>query len=113
MEIPKLDRRSKEDLIQQVRQLAHAYLPEWQFTDRNPDMGSVAALIFVNMMQDVAERYNRTAEKNLVEFFRRLGASQLRMEPANGYVQCTVSGQPEVVPAAPLCRKQPPAAHLL
>lgn len=102
MEIPKLDRRSKEDLIQQVRQLAHAYLPEWQFTDRNPDMGSVAALIFVNMMQDVAERYNRTAEKNLVEFFRRLGASQLRMEPANGYVQCTVSGQPEVVPGESL-----------
>ena len=98
MEIPKLDRRSKEDLIRQVRQLAQSYLPEWKFTEQNPDMGSTAALIFVNMMREVLERYNATAEKNLVEFFRRLGAAQLRMEPARSYLQCRVSGLPENVP---------------
>ena len=68
MEIPKLDRRSKEDLIREVRQLAQSYLPDWKFTEQNPDFGSAAALIFVNMMQEVAERYNATAEKILWNF---------------------------------------------
>ncbi len=98
MEIPKLDQRSKEDIIKEIQKLAKSYLPQWQFNSRNPDMGSVAALIFASMMQDVAERYNRTAEKNMVEFFRRLGASPLPVEPAQGYVQCSVSGMPENVP---------------
>ncbi|WP_274953302.1 baseplate J/gp47 family protein [Angelakisella massiliensis] len=98
MEIPKLDQRNKEDFIQQIQQLAKSYLPQWQFNSHNPDMGSVAALIFAGMMQDVVERYNRTAEKNMVEFFRHLGASPLQLEPARSYVQCSVSGMPENVP---------------
>ncbi len=98
MEIPKLDGRSKEDIIQEIQNLAKSYLPEWQFASRNLDMGSVAALIFANMMQEVVERYNRTAEKNMVEFFRHLGASPLRTEPAKAFVQCSVSGMPENVP---------------
>lgn len=98
MEIPKLDKRSKEDLTQEIQKLAKSYLPEWQFASRNLDMGSVAALIFANMMQEVVDRYNRTAEKNMVEFFCRLGASPLRTEPAKSYIQCSVSGMPENVP---------------
>lgn len=92
MKVPKLDIRTKNDILNEIQELAEVYTPEWNFDKKNPDMGSAIADIYAEMTADIINKYNKTAEKNMIEFFGRLGTSPLPSEPAYGYVQFEVSG---------------------
>ena len=95
--IPKLDGRSREDIIDRIRCLAEAYTPEWKFDAENPDMGTTAAFVYADLMKGTIDKFNRTVEKNMVEFFDRLGAGQLFSEPAGGYAGFSMEGDEEQV----------------
>lgn len=92
MEIPCLDGRGSSDIKKEIGQLAKVFVPEWNFNADHPDAGSCAAIIYSDMMSDVIGRFNRTAEKNMTEFFSRLGAAPLPPEPSEGYAVFGVSG---------------------
>lgn len=79
MESIDLDKREQEALYDQITQLAAAYTPEWHFDRKNPDAGSVIALIFANQMAENIRKFNQVLDKYQVEFVNMLGVS---LEPA-------------------------------
>lgn len=93
-----IDNRSRKDILDQIRKLAASYTPEWQFNERDPDMGSVLALLFADQMQENIRRYNLTLERDYVELVNLLGLSLRPACPARSIVLMdmipdTVSGQ--------------------
>ena len=93
-----LDNRDKSDILAKIRSLSHAYTPEWQFDEENPDIGSVLAILFAEQMQDNIKRYNTTLERDYVELVNMLGISPRAAYPAHSIVlmnmvQDTIPGQ--------------------
>lgn len=98
MNIPKLDHRRESDLMREIRMLAESFTPEWICRAEEPDLGFAAAQLFGEMMEETIEKYNRTAEKNMIEFFAQMGADRKYSEPAKGYVQLQIAGSASNVP---------------
>lgn len=92
MDIPRLDIRRKEDIVKKIEELSKVFTPEWNFDQAHPDAAAAVALIYADMMEATIEKYNRTAEKNLVEFHNCLGAEALYPYPARGYVCFNTEG---------------------
>lgn len=86
MNLPELDKRTKQDIITQIKKTSAAYTPEWRFDEEYPDVGTALSLIYANMMSDSINRFNRVLELNRVSFFNRIGANLLPAVPAKGYV---------------------------
>lgn len=97
MEIPKIDKRTYEEIVGEIAELSRSFTPEWNFSSVKPDMGSAAAMAYARLAKDTADKFNRTPEKNLIEFFNKLGASRLCFQPAGGYLCFEVSGNRENV----------------
>ncbi len=86
MELPKMDSRTKEDLLQYIRKYLSSYVPEWRFDENRLDVGTALACIYADMMEGTIRRFNQAAEKNRIMFFNQIGARMLPAVPAAGYV---------------------------
>lgn len=96
---PKLDKRTKEELIQEIGCLADSYTPEWRFQPERPDIGTALALLYADVMLKTVEEYNRVPERNRTAFFRALGTEKKEAERAEGYMTFRLSkgDMPEAV----------------
>jgi predicted phage baseplate assembly protein len=80
---PPLDRRTAEDIVQQVKQLLSIYLPDQFAADRPLGSNNEALVrIFAHYGELMIQRLNQTPEKNFLAFLNLLGASQLPPQPA-------------------------------
>lgn len=86
MKYPEIDRRTKQDIVMQMKKLAASYTPEWRFDEANPDVGTALSYIYADMFEGTLRRFNRVAEKNMIAFFDRAGATLMPSIPATGYV---------------------------
>lgn len=86
MELPKIDGRTKEDIVQYIKKNLSSYVPEWRFDEKNPDVGTALALIYADMMSETVYRFNQVLEKNRMVFFEKIGAKLHSAIPASGYV---------------------------
>ncbi len=85
MDLPKIDSRTKEDLLRYIKKYLSHYTPEWRFDEKNPDVGTALAYIYADMMSETIYRLNQTADKNRVMFFNQIGTDLLPAIPASGY----------------------------
>ena len=81
-----LEKSNREDIIKQIRMLAASYVPEWQFDEEDPDIGSVIALLFADGMEENFRRYNTLLERDYVELMNMLGISLKPAFPAHSVV---------------------------
>lgn len=81
-----LDKRTREDIIHEMEELAASYTPEWKFRSRQGDAGSVLLNIYSDMLVEMLRRYNRVPQRDRQVFFQMLGTRQRPAEPAQGYV---------------------------
>ncbi len=86
MNVPDIMRESKRDILDRIAALAHSYVPEWRFTEENPDPGSVVALLFAEMLEGTVKRYNRMLYKHHIAFLNNLDISVMPSVPARGVV---------------------------
>ncbi len=86
MNIPEIIHESKRDIIGNISMLARSYVPEWRFTEENPDIGSVIALIFADMFEGTIKRYNHLFYKHHIAFLNNLDISVKPSVPAKGVV---------------------------
>lgn len=77
---------SSESIINQIRERALEFVPEWRFDCEQPDMGTVLALLFADMMKESVKQFHRTLEQYPVYFYNLLDASLLPAKSAEGYV---------------------------
>lgn len=92
-----LDQRTREDILNKIKELAASYTPEWQFDLENPDIGSCIALLYCDEMQELIKRYNMITERNCVELVDMLNISLKQAYPAQSIVlmdviDSTISG---------------------
>lgn len=86
MKIPDINRQNKEDITEKIKYLSTTYTPEWKFDVKNPDAGTAVATIFGEMHNNMLIKYNQLTKKNMIEFFKYIGADILPANPAIGYV---------------------------
>lgn len=87
----KVDDRSKEDIIEQIKQRAKSYTPEWNFDTDNPDIAAALALVYADMLSGTLKKINNTPLKNKIAFFNMMNASLLPASPSEGYVSFSLS----------------------
>lgn len=92
LNIPKTDKRDYPDILAEIKTLSESFTPEWNFNAEDPDIGAAAAMIGAKLLNDTIEKFNKTPEKNLIEFFGKLGAEPLYVKPSSGYLCFEVSG---------------------
>lgn len=79
------DFKTKEEIIQHMKELAANYTPEWNFNPDEPDIGAALAFVYADMLENTMEQFQRVGYKNQLAFFNELGAEQKRAIPAKGY----------------------------
>ena len=91
MYTPKLDRRDRHDLLEQLRALAASYVPEWRWDDREPDVGVILAHLYAAMMENTISKYNRSMYNHYLTFLNMLGTRLLPPAPAEGMISMGVT----------------------
>ena len=86
MDSREIDGRKKEDLLEEIRDTAASYVPEWQFDPEHPDVGTVLAMVYADLFAGTLRRFRQVLRKNEIAFFRELGAELLPAVPAKGTV---------------------------
>lgn len=89
---PKTDRREYSDILAEIKALSESFTPEWNFNPDEPDIGAAAAMIGAKLLSDTIAKFNKTPEKNLIEFFNKMGAQPLYAKPSAGYLCFELSG---------------------
>lgn len=82
---PKIDKRSKKDLVEQMKEIVPYYTPEWRFNPSDPDLGSALFLIFADMFSKNIERFNRAPLKHFIAFLNLFDVSLKTPQPATTY----------------------------
>jgi len=92
MNIPQMEKMSREDIIEYMRKCAKQYVPEWRYDKEQPDAGTALVSIFADMMYDNIKKFNMSVAGDLFSFFDGINAKLLPASPAEGFV---VFGLPE------------------
>jgi hypothetical protein len=90
-EVPKLDRRDSKNLMEEIKNLAKQYTPEWSFEENSSDVGVIFAKIFCGMMESTISRYNKTSYNYYLTFLNTIGTKLRPASEASGMVVVTVT----------------------
>jgi hypothetical protein len=116
MQPPKIDTRDKQDLINQMKEMAPYYTPEWRFTPEDPDPGSALFLLFADMFHENIKRMNRVPAKNLIAFMNLFDVSLLPARPSSAYLTFRLNigvQEPVMIPAGTQVAAQGEAGNIL
>ncbi|MEG1849716.1 MAG: hypothetical protein RR197_04085, partial [Oscillospiraceae bacterium] len=72
----------------QLKALARTYVPEWRFSEQNPDVGSVAAILIDDMFSQSEARFSQVLHKHKIQYLNLF--DRLKEEPiesAKSYVR--------------------------
>lgn len=95
---PKLDSRTVEDILAEIKRKSKLYTPEWRFDLSNPDGGVALVRLFAEMFFGTIDRYNRYPDKCYIEFLNMLGVCAKSVSPAVGMARADlVDGAPQSV----------------
>ena len=95
---PKLDGRTVDDILAEIKRKSELYTPEWRFDLSNPDGGAALAQLFAEMFFGTVDRYNRYPDKCYIEFLNMLGVCAKSVSPAVGLARADlVDGAPQSV----------------
>lgn len=86
MIVPNLDNRCESDIINQIRKLSKQFVPEWNFSEKNPDFGVIFSKVFARMFLDTITRYNKMPYNHYAEFLNVIGANSYPPVPSTGMV---------------------------
>lgn len=85
MKLPIIDHRDKKEIYNQIVSMAEEYVPEWNPTDNEDDVGVILAKIFSEMFEETIQRFNKMPYKNYVYFLNLLGATMQPAISSHGY----------------------------
>lgn len=90
---------NEKEIKNRIAELARVYTPEWEFSEINPDAGSVIALIFAEQLKKREEEFSRSLARSRMGLVNMLGISLRSAVPAEGVVAMEpVSGTSSSVP---------------
>lgn len=90
MELPVLDSRTKENIVEKVAELAAQYLPAWRVDDDTEDPAVALTALYSEMFAQTIDRFNQVPLKLYTEYLNLLGVTEPGPVPAKGIVRFTV-----------------------
>lgn len=95
---PKLDKRTVNDIISEIKKKSEFYTPEWRFDPEDMDAGGALSRIYAEMMYETIDRVNRFPDKCYLEFLNMQGVCAKPVSPAVGMATAQlVDGAPGAV----------------
>lgn len=82
---------TKEQLVDYLKRLSSAYVPEWHMQTEDPDVGSALALIFADMYSDLIQKSKRIPDKHYIDFLNLQDPLQKSSKGSQGYMTLTLS----------------------
>lgn len=76
--------KETNDTIKVIRERSAAYTPEWDFNMEQPDMGTVLAMLFADMMENTVRQFHKLPQSYRTQFYNLLGADRLPAGKAKG-----------------------------
>ena len=76
--------REREKILEEIRQLARSYTPDWRFAEDKKEPGSVIAALFAELLAESEASFGQFLLRNREEFFKLLGMEQRDGERASG-----------------------------
>lgn len=83
-----MEETNTNKMREQLQRLSQSYTPEWNYTEENPDAGSVLGMLIADMMEGSRQRLERVMHKHKIRYLNHFDA--LIKEPvsaARGYVR--------------------------
>lgn len=85
MENPGIHEEERRQLIEEIAKRAAAYTEDWRFHTDNPDIGTVLALLYADMMKETLYSYRSLLKRYRLYFYELLGEDCLPAARAKGY----------------------------
>lgn len=77
--------RTAKEWMEEIRERAAAYVPEWRLDRENPDIGVALAEVYARLHSGIEQKYRMLPEKFGTDFFNCLNTSMRPSAPAGGY----------------------------
>ena len=82
MKAPIIDNRKLKNLIEEMKELAPHFTPEWKFHSQSSDVGTALFLVVALQLQESIDLLNLSLDKNFVSFLNYLNISLKPPKPA-------------------------------
>lgn len=83
---PLIIEMTKREAIKKIADLAKAYTPEWRFREETPDIGSVIALIYADLLKESTDEVNKSLLRHHIHLLNCLEVEAKVAKPAQCYV---------------------------
>ena len=87
----KVDDRDRQDILEELRERARSYTPEWKFDTAQPDAAAAIGLIFSHQMMENVHKRNQMMERYRIEFANMYGLSRRPAIPARTICSLRIS----------------------
>jgi hypothetical protein len=98
LQLPVLDNRNFEQLLQEAKRRIPVYTPEWTNFEQDSDPGITIVQLFAFLTENLLYRADRIPERNRLKFLQLLGIPLQQAAPAQGLIRV----RNERGPVAPL-----------
>lgn len=85
MENSEIYEEERTQVIEEIIKRAAAYTEDWRFWPEHPDIGTVLALLYADMMKDTLVSYKKLLKRYQLFFYDFLGEDGLPATQAKGY----------------------------
>ena len=85
--------RSMEEIMEEIREKARSYTPEWRFDQNDPDIGVALSQVYAGIQNGLDRKYALLPEKFRIDYFNCLNTSMKASAPAEGYAVFGLSGE--------------------
>ena len=89
----KIDSRTRQDIIREIKEKAKSYTPEWHLEPEEPDIAAALGLACAEMFEGTIRKINRLPQKNKIAFYNMLNASLLPAAPSEGWISFGLSSE--------------------
>jgi predicted flap endonuclease-1-like 5' DNA nuclease len=81
-EIPKIEQRNFDDLLNEFKALVPFYTPEWRLEEKGKGADLALVKIFIQYLGTIYHRLNRLPEKHFISFLHEIGTKRIPAQSA-------------------------------
>ena len=99
--------RNVDEIMEEIREKARSYTPEWRLDRNDPDIGTALAEVYAGIQSGLDRKYALLPEKLKIDYFNCLNVSMKTAMPAEGYAVFEIPGEEmegSLLPAGTLLR---------
>ena len=99
--------RNVDEIMDEIREKARSYTPEWRLDRKDPDIGTALAEVYAGIQSGLDRKYTLLPEKLKIDYFNCLNVSMRSAVPAEGYAVFELAGEEmegSMLPAGTLLR---------